>query len=62
MKTFKLQADATFQAENIDDAFEKLSDHFRDLYLHGVDGESIVESGSISVNLAEAEELIKKEG
>lgn len=31
MKTFKLTADITFEAENIDDAFRKLSKHFKAL-------------------------------
>lgn len=28
MKTFRLTADAEFQAENIDDAFQRLAQHF----------------------------------
>ena len=31
MKEFKLTADATFMAENIDDAFHKLAEHFNGL-------------------------------
>lgn len=29
MKKFKIEVDATFEAEDIDDAFEKLSHHFK---------------------------------
>jgi len=31
MKTFKFQADIEFQAKDIDEAFQLLSDHFEDL-------------------------------
>lgn len=49
-KTFRLSAEAWFQAKDIDDAFEKLARHFRDL----ADGdESALEfDGSISIGFA----------
>jgi hypothetical protein len=39
MITFRIRADATFNAENIDDAFKKLADHFKALAEDCIDGD-----------------------
>jgi hypothetical protein len=51
-KLFRIRADATFAADNIDDAFTKLQEHFRALAEDGVDGRSILLSGCITVEPA----------
>lgn len=51
MKLFRITADATFKAKNIDDAFEKLSEHFHQLSIEDY-MISIFENGKISVELA----------
>lgn len=35
--TFKLTADITFEAKNLDDAFMKISDHFKKLTVENYD-------------------------
>ena len=51
MKTFALRADCTFQAEDIEDAFKRLAEHFRALGA-GEDAPFILESGDISIEPA----------
>jgi hypothetical protein len=46
---FRLTADATFEAEDLDDAFAKLAEHFRRLSDAGSDGPEIITSGKISI-------------
>ena len=50
MKPFRLQADITFLAEGIDDAFAKLAEHFRQLSEEeDLERPSLFTSGEISV-------------
>lgn len=53
---FRLTANAVFEAENIDDAFRRLSVHFLQLADHGLDGlddlsegEQLFEDGSCEI-------------
>lgn len=46
--TFHLRADATFEAEGIDDAFIKLANHFLSLRL-GKEDTGLDQSGSIKI-------------
>jgi len=46
---FHLIADVKFEAENIDDAFAKLAEHFSDLAEHGTDTERLFEAGSCEI-------------
>jgi hypothetical protein len=50
MKTFRLKADVTFDAENIDDAFRILADYFTKLSKSGLPMSSIFTSGSINIS------------
>lgn len=52
MEKFRLKADATFFAENLDDAFKKLSDHFAHMRIEDY-MVVIFESGEISIEHAE---------
>lgn len=52
---FCLRAHATFEAENIDDAFIRLSKHFQDLVEQGVDGPDLFDSGEITITKCEQE-------
>ena len=49
MKTFKLKADVTFEAESIDDAFTRLADYFKNLAEEGPDAERIFITGEIEI-------------
>ncbi len=49
MKEFRIKADATFLAEDVDDAFKELANYFRSRVEKGTDAESIFISGEISV-------------
>jgi hypothetical protein len=51
MITFNIKANATFDAENIDDAFQKLSDHFKALAEEGLDGDDgqFIKHGAIEI-------------
>jgi hypothetical protein len=53
---FKLQADATFEADGIDDAFIKLSNHFKSLAEEGVESPWIF-CGSIGIKPENKEEV-----
>ena len=52
-KKFRITADAIFEAEDIDDAFAKLSDYF--LYLTDTDlyDPQLIESGNIDIKKVE---------
>ena len=47
--TFKLVADCEFKAENIDDAFMKLSEHFKDLAENGTDTPFLFTDGEAKI-------------
>lgn len=47
MKVFRLKADAVFRAESIDDAFQKLEEHFRALREGG--DHALIDEGDISI-------------
>jgi len=49
MTEFILKSDTTFEAEDIDDAFLVLSEHFRKLNEGGLDSSDIFESGFITI-------------
>ncbi|MBI5634880.1 MAG: hypothetical protein HZA15_15540 [Nitrospirae bacterium] len=49
MKSFQLKADVTFEAENIDDAFLRLSKYFYELAEEGTDAETLFTTGQIEV-------------
>ncbi len=49
MIEFKLKAEATFYADNIDDAMKKLGEHFLATFKDGLDSPDIIESGEIYV-------------
>jgi len=53
MKTFRLKADATFQAENLDDAFDILSDYFKNLASGDAAWTSPFEDGKITIEKEE---------
>ena len=46
---FRLKADATFEAEGIDDALKKLGKHFLATFKDGLDTPDIFESGEIEI-------------
>jgi hypothetical protein len=50
---FRIKADATFTAQNIDDALLVLSKHFKALAEKGVDSITALTSGEISVSPVE---------
>ena len=51
---FRIKADAIFEAENIDDAFLKLSEHFKEIEEKGNDAaEDFLKSGHILIEKAE---------
>ncbi len=52
---FRLKADAISEAENIDDAFKKLGEHFISLCQDGGDAPDIFESGEIEISPIKAE-------
>jgi hypothetical protein len=54
LKRFRIKADATFFAKNIEDAFEKLAKQFYDLSIEDY-MISIFESGTVSVDAIEKE-------
>ena len=56
MKEFRLKADATFYAKNIDNAMKKLGQHFISLSRDGLDKPDIIESGEIHVFPTDADE------
>jgi hypothetical protein len=50
MKNFRIKADATFKAENIEDALVKLSDYFKTMAVSdNLPEKSIIESGEVDV-------------
>lgn len=49
MKTFRLKADATFEAENLDNAFFKLSSYFHSLAQEEPE-ETIFQTGEIGIS------------
>lgn len=48
MSQFKIKIDSTFEAENIDDAFFKLSQYFEYLYLD-TDDPQVFDSGEVII-------------
>ncbi|MDO8715316.1 MAG: hypothetical protein Q7J73_00640 [Dehalococcoidales bacterium] len=48
MNTYRIEADATFEAESLDDALLVLSVHFKTLY-DGIEDITTVKTGTISV-------------
>ena len=55
MKTFRMKADVTFEAEDIDDAFEKMSNHFKNLIWY-IDFPLVFTSGEITIKPISEEE------
>jgi len=53
MKTFRLKADTTFRAENIDEAFEILSEYFKSLSSGEAEWTSPFEDGKIFIEPVE---------
>ena len=49
MKTFRLKADTTFRAENIDDAFNILSEYFKALSTGNTEWASPFEDGEVTI-------------
>ncbi len=49
MKNFRIVADATFQAEDIEDALMKLSKHFALMSIANFEDSNLFSEGSISV-------------
>lgn len=49
MKIFQIEANGYFHAEDIDDAFKKLSAYFLDLSVKGLGVKSILLNGKISI-------------
>jgi len=49
MIQFKIIANATFSANDIDDAFQRLADHFQRMADDSLDAESIIETGTIEI-------------
>lgn len=49
MKLFKLEADAFFYADNIDDAMAKLSEHFKNMHCDDAPPFSIIVEGQIKI-------------
>ena len=49
-RLFKLEANAEFKAENIDDAFKKLSIHFRKLSKYGLAKSNLICGGIIEIH------------
>jgi hypothetical protein len=47
---FKIKADAEFEADDIDDAFEKLAAHFKGLAEKGLDKDSLFVGGDINIS------------
>ncbi len=53
MKDFRIKADATFKADNIEDALVKLSDYFKTIATsNNLSEKSIFESGEVEVKPA----------
>lgn len=50
MATFKIKADASFSADNIDDAFKVLSEHFSALADGNIDTKPVFETGEITID------------
>ena len=55
MKTFRLKANATFEAEGIENALSRLSDHFRHI-LYNIDAEIFFTSGEFIIEPISEEE------
>ncbi len=55
MKTFTLRANVEFEAEDIDDALEKLSEHFQ--RVKEGEGSDLISKGDVRVRLAEKRDL-----
>lgn len=53
MNNYIISSNATFEAESIDDAFEKLSKYFHQVYVDGLNTNSIFTEGSIEINRVE---------
>ena len=53
---FKIEADAEFEADDIDDAFEKLAVHFKGMAEEGLDAKSVFIGGRVNVSPCQDED------